>query len=270
MSRRATDWAFSQKLPPVTKLVLLALADRHNNDTNRCDPSMEKVADDCSVHRDSVRKHVKTLVDKGLLTVHERWNGPVRLTNFYSFNIEGVPAGFSGVPIVGGEGVPSQIGTNQEVKNQEGNTSTSSPTPSVQLSTKEKTKGFAAPNWIDPELWDAFEEMRVKQRKPMTDTARLLIIRKLEQFDTEGHSVGAVLEQSIVNGWQDVYKIKQEFGGKNGGIPNGKANANMGVLARVIAQDQRANDVDQNGDSQVRVGGRNQSRGVLGNSRTRG
>lgn len=88
MSHRATVWAINQKLPALSKLVLLILADRHNNDTNRCDPSMERVADDCGMSRESVRKQIKLLVDQRLISVHRRKKGPVNLTNFFSFNMQ--------------------------------------------------------------------------------------------------------------------------------------------------------------------------------------
>ena len=47
MSAEHVGWAFRQKgLSPTRKLVLVALADRCNKDTLRCDPSIRKIADD--------------------------------------------------------------------------------------------------------------------------------------------------------------------------------------------------------------------------------
>lgn len=88
MSHRATVWAINQKLPALAKLVLLILADRHNNDTNRCDPSIDRMATDCGMSPDSVRRHLKVLTEKGLISVHPRRSGPVNLTNRYSFNMQ--------------------------------------------------------------------------------------------------------------------------------------------------------------------------------------
>ena len=44
MSHKANTWAWEQDLPALQKIVLLALADRHNADTGRCDPSIKHVS----------------------------------------------------------------------------------------------------------------------------------------------------------------------------------------------------------------------------------
>lgn len=87
MSHKATDWAFEVPLPPLQKLVLLALADRHNKDTNRCDPSIDRICDDTGMSRTAVKNAITELRDKGLLNVHQRKEGTVCLSNFYSFNL---------------------------------------------------------------------------------------------------------------------------------------------------------------------------------------
>lgn len=68
MSHLATAWAIQQRgIDPATKLVLWWLADRHNKDTGRCDPSQEKLAEDCEMSRRSVNTHLKILEDKGII-----------------------------------------------------------------------------------------------------------------------------------------------------------------------------------------------------------
>lgn len=86
MSHKATYWAFQQKLPALQKLVLIVLADRHNGDSGRCDPSLNKVAEDCGMSKDSVRDAIKALQEKGLIVAHQRFDGSVQLTNFYTFD----------------------------------------------------------------------------------------------------------------------------------------------------------------------------------------
>ena len=68
MSHRATNWAIQQRgLEPATKLLLWQLADRHNADTGRCDPSQERLADDCEMSRATVNRHLKKLEAAGLI-----------------------------------------------------------------------------------------------------------------------------------------------------------------------------------------------------------
>ena len=68
-----------------------------------------------------------------------------------------------------------------------------------------KPPAFVLPDSILPEIWQAFEEHRNKMRKPMTDRARILIVKKLE---TLGGDHNALLDQSIRKGWQDVFPLK--------------------------------------------------------------
>lgn len=68
MSHAATNWAIKQRgLRPAVKLVLWHLADRHNADTGRCDPSQSRLARDCEVSRASLNRHLADLESKGLI-----------------------------------------------------------------------------------------------------------------------------------------------------------------------------------------------------------
>jgi len=63
----------------------------------------------------------------------------------------------------------------------------------------------ALPAWMPLEAWEAFLAMRVKIKKPATDYAQRLLVKKLAQFVADGHDPLVVLERSITNGWQDLY-----------------------------------------------------------------
>lgn len=51
-----------------------------------------------------------------------------------------------------------------------------------------------------------FIKMRKKIKKPLTDYALELILKKLDKFDNKIE----VLEQSIINSWQGIFEIKKE------------------------------------------------------------
>lgn len=56
-----------------------------------------------------------------------------------------------------------------------------------------------------------FSEMRKKIKKPMTPKAEELIRKRLEQLAPADESIQIqILEQSIVNSWQDVYALKRQ------------------------------------------------------------
>ena len=72
------------------------------------------------------------------------------------------------------------------------------------------------PDWIPQKQWMAYEEMRRKVRKPMTDHARELAVKKLDELRSRGNSPVAVLEQSILNDWQGLFEVRN---GSNGHKP---------------------------------------------------
>lgn len=53
-----------------------------------------------------------------------------------------------------------------------------------------------------------FEAMRVKIKKPMTPRARKLLLGNLRKLSSDEGEQIAILEQSILHGWQDVYALK--------------------------------------------------------------
>jgi Helix-turn-helix domain len=73
MSHKATTWAWSQKsVSSSAKLVLLALADRHNADNGDCFPSRSRLETDCCMPRTSLKRALDELETAGLITAHER------------------------------------------------------------------------------------------------------------------------------------------------------------------------------------------------------
>lgn len=76
---------------------------------------------------------------------------------------------------------------------------------------KEKKKG---PRYFsNDDLEDAFREfmkMRNKIKKPMTDRAIDLMIRKLDRMSSDPKQQIKILEQSITHCWQDIYELKEE------------------------------------------------------------
>ncbi len=74
---------------------------------------------------------------------------------------------------------------------------------------KEKAVAFAPPDWVSPESWKGFEEMRNKHAKTrLTDRARALIVKELETLRDLGNDPNAVLDQSTRNSWADVWPLK--------------------------------------------------------------
>ena len=69
----------------------------------------------------------------------------------------------------------------------------------------------ALPSWLPEENWAAFVEMRKKTlKKPATDFALFLVLKELYALKELGQDPLACLNQSIVNGWADVYALKEK------------------------------------------------------------
>jgi hypothetical protein len=68
-------------------------------------------------------------------------------------------------------------------------------------------------DWVPQAEWAAFEDMRRRIRKPMTDRARELAVSKLAELRDEGHDPAEVLNQSVMNSYQGLFPLKTKGGG---------------------------------------------------------
>lgn len=91
MSRRALNDAFavvaSMDMGNAAKLVLFALANRHHQETGRCDPSVERLCADMRLSERGVRKALRQLENLDVISTRhrkQRHTGAHRnLTNSY-------------------------------------------------------------------------------------------------------------------------------------------------------------------------------------------
>jgi len=87
MSVKVITWAFAQEVKPSTqKFVLIALADCAD-DFGLCFPSYNTIADKCGIERKTAIRNIKSLIDKGFITKHERFNRTRQTSNVFSLNI---------------------------------------------------------------------------------------------------------------------------------------------------------------------------------------
>jgi hypothetical protein len=79
------------------------------------------------------------------------------------------------------------------------------------------TPRFALPDWIPLEAWNDFLEMRRSLRSSPTEKAKALLVRKLQEFKSEGQDVRVVLEQSVERSWKGVFPVKEPLRGNSNG-----------------------------------------------------
>lgn len=63
--------------------------------------------------------------------------------------------------------------------------------------------------------WKDFKAMRIKIRKPMTERAEELLIKKLDGLNNNEEEQIAILNQSIMNSWLGIFPLKGDYNGKN-------------------------------------------------------
>lgn len=88
-------------------------------------------------------------------------------------------------------------------------TSNTNTTPPVGEKKVKKTNGFELPDWIPQDHWAAWIEARTKSKKPPTEYAKRLAVRKLDNLREQGFPPSQVLMQSAFNNWPGLYPVKE-------------------------------------------------------------
>lgn len=108
------------------------------------------------------------------------------------------------------EAWPKGMPIQDQDQEQEQNTGTGDTPP-------DPPEGFCLPSDIDPEIWEAFVEMRKKIKAPLTQKAIELTLAKLETIRSEtGQYKNDVLKEAIQHSWRGVFPLKTNTGGANG------------------------------------------------------
>ena len=67
---------------------------------------------------------------------------------------------------------------------------------------------FLTPSFIDKDTWKAYHDMRAAKKKPATEYACKLLIKKLTAWHEKGLDINAAIEKSIVSDWTDIFEPK--------------------------------------------------------------
>lgn len=69
------------------------------------------------------------------------------------------------------------------------------------------------PSWVSIEAWGGYVEMRKKIKRPMTEYAMKLAIKKLDKLRRQGYDPSMVLDQSTFESWQGLFPLREEPSG---------------------------------------------------------
>ena len=111
MSFEAMAWAIKfENLAPLEKFTLLMLANYASNENGDCYPSVKTLAKKTNMSDTTVKKYIKSLEDKGLLSIKQRKMEDIYLSNIYKLNLNITPG--VGRQTTGG-GSPDGVGVGQ-------------------------------------------------------------------------------------------------------------------------------------------------------------
>lgn len=171
-------------LPPMEKLVLLALADCAN-DEGGCWPSCATIARKSGQGERTVRRCIGVLIKKRHLTQQQRsGTSPIYIVHPCQ---SGTPANVAPLP------------ERQETP------ARAAPKPSRTIKSEAKASSYPAPDGVSDEQWKAFQQQR---KKKLNDRSYLLLTNKLTDLADAGYPPGQMIDLAIERGWETVFKPK--------------------------------------------------------------
>jgi DNA-binding transcriptional ArsR family regulator len=214
MSIEALRWALDKgmeaELEPTMRYVLLILGNRAD-EQGYLYPSITWIEQRTGLSRRTVQRHLQALEEKGLLTRQLREkDGGQRTSDALQLPLDqpGLFQTKGGDMVTPPRATVTPRGCHGDTQ---GGDMVSPYTQEVKhKSSKTKASAFALPDWVPTENWKHFEEMRRKLKKAMTDRAKQMIVNALDKLRAEGENIAAVLDQSTLKCWTDVYPVKKD------------------------------------------------------------
>lgn len=74
---------------------------------------------------------------------------------------------------------------------------------------KDKKESLTLPDWLPETAWKQFKDHRQKLRKPLTRRGEVLAINRLGELRATGYDPCAVIDNSILNGWQGLFAPRE-------------------------------------------------------------
>ena len=121
----------------------------------------------------------------------------------------------------------------REEKRREEEKSIKSPHSPKGKKEKAEVVEFDLPNWVGREAWNDFLAMRKSIKKPLSQNAMKLAVKKLSELSSLGQIADDVLNQSTLNSWQGLFEVKNGSGQPNtGGSSQGRPSLSEQVRQR--------------------------------------
>lgn len=112
---------------------------------------------------------------------------------------------------------------------------------------KPKSDPVTLPTWLPHPVWQDWRSHRHSLRKPLTHRAEALCLSQLTEFQVKGHDPVAIINQSIMNGWQGLFEPKQHVNGHTKGRAKKETYSDeiQGAMARAMHNMRKVDDDDE-------------------------
>lgn len=192
------------RLNALEKIILTEI-DSLDNGEKGCYASNEHLAEFCQCSKTKVSTAIKKLIDCGYIYV-QNFDGrkrelKSRLSNFERQNIKNCKADIQNL---------KESNTDNNTVNNTNNTLSKKERKSKSKSYDEQIAEYTGNEDLQNAL-KAFLQMRSFIKKPMTEYALKLMLKKLDDIGNTDDAKIAILNQSITNNWQGIFPLKDGY-----------------------------------------------------------
>lgn len=219
MSFDALAWAGKcQPGSAARKLVLLALADRHNPESNISYPSIAWLVEWTGLNRKTIITALDELEAAKLISDSGQRTGKTGQVKAYTLHLETVPKTeqFQKRNSTVFSAKQSQKRDTEPVKEPVDNPSIEGSSKRARATGGKKQVVFACPAGVDPMDWASLLANRKAKRSPMTEGAYRQITNKLAAWADAGWPPGPIVANAVERGWTTVFETDEMKHGKQG------------------------------------------------------
>ena len=203
------DWiddVMNSTLAPSARHVAHVLY-RYMDERCQCFPGVAKLVEKTGLNRKTVMRVIREIEQAGFLSVNRKKGGRNEYTGTRQTSPMGGTSTAEGTSPMGGTRPVPLMGPDQS-HGRDYNKPLNQ--PSNKPKRKKRKQEVEIPDWLPSEKWASFVAHRKAIRKPLTEDATRLIVKKLSRFRDAGHNPVAVLETTIENGWTGVFEPKEK------------------------------------------------------------
>lgn len=209
MSFDALAWAGKQRPgSSARKLVLFALADRHNTEEGFARPSIKWISEWTDLNRKTVIAALQALEAAGLIADSGFRFGDTKQIKAYRLALETVPKAEPSQKRNSStfSGKQSQKRDTDTIREPKG-LGTDVPNPRVRPAAKPDP--YPMPEGVDPQHWRDFLENRKRKRLPNTPTAHARLLSDLARLSDDEWPPGRLIQAAAERGWAGIYDPRE-------------------------------------------------------------